>query len=150
LPSFWSSPLPPTKCSAPSPPLNTSSPLPPTTVMASSAKAPLTWSIRTVSSPARRLTLMAVNASRAKLASATPSSPKSTWSVAGSPVARRRARLSFADVPLTTSVWPARKAGFRDAPAGVAPARPATARAAAAVPAATVAIRPNRRAPKVS
>ena len=70
----------PSTASRPRPPKNSSAPSPPskrvvaaarrTTVTASSAKAPLTWSMRTWSSPPRAKTLIWLNVARSKLRSA--------------------------------------------------------------------------------
>jgi hypothetical protein len=49
------------------------------------------------------LTAISAISARSKLKSAEPSSPMSTWTIAGLPACRRSAILSLASVPLTIS-----------------------------------------------
>ena len=68
-----------------------------------SVKGPLLSSMRTRSSPGRASTAIFAISLRSKLKSAEPSSPTSTWRIAGLPACRRSAILSLASVPLTLS-----------------------------------------------
>ena len=85
----------------PGPPASVSFPSPPSSVVGMlSVKAPLLSSMRTRSSPARASTAIFAILLRSKLKSAEPSSPTSTWRIAGLPACRRSAILSLTSVPL--------------------------------------------------
>ena len=109
-------------------------------VISVSVKVPLASSIRTVSSPRPARTAIRSNVARSKVASAVPSSPKSTWTRVGTPVSSRSAMRSAPRSPETISVPPATWA----VPAAAAPVAPIPAPASRA-PAASRPARERRR-----